>query len=360
MKKKLLCALLCCALLLASLTGCGRGGGQTPPEASPSLPSATPSAAQMPAPPAEAPTRAFPLLSAPLGFAESQEMINHNARRCALLIEDAYYLGELFSDGSRALVRYEVIDNRLHHRRVLVRDCAAEALCAWNGQLCFLGADGRVERVNPDGSGHAVFWEEPCDNLQLWNGTLLALTKSGALVDLSGGEMLLYGCRDAFATSAGIFFVSLSDGRAHLYDSESKTDLTLTGGRAAQLTLIGTRLYYVTDEPDGRRLCALDLMTGEEECRSAPFTGPCDFYPDENGVWQVRLGGRDVAPLDGVFDASVALTPSADGPRRLRALDDPLRTEELLGPDGESLGFAFVLPYGLGQELPASGNKPEK
>ena len=105
MKKKLLCALLCCALLLASLTGCGRGGGQTPPEASPSLPSATPSAAQMPAPPAEAPTRAFPLLSAPLGFAESQEMINHNARRCALLIEDAYYLGELFSDGSRALVR---------------------------------------------------------------------------------------------------------------------------------------------------------------------------------------------------------------------------------------------------------------
>lgn len=362
MKKKLLILLLCA--LLAQLAACGRPAAPSPAETAAPAPEPTPTArAEDIAPTSE--EAAFPLLSAPLDERESEDMINHNARRCALLAENYYFQSEPFADGSRALVRYEVIDNGLHKRSVLVQNCAAEALCAMNGRLYFLGDGARVESISQSGGERQTVWEEPCANLQLFDGSLYALTQSGALVCLDTGETLLENCYDAFLTSRGVFYTARPDARAHLYDSAARTDITLTAEAAEGLTVIGTRLYYVTPEADGRHLCALDLMSGERLRQSAPFNSVWDIISERDGSWSLRACGlygetQLRVPLDGAFAEHVNAERMENGRLfRCRNLDGWLRTDEILSPEGESLGLVFVMPEGSQFCVLAAENRPE-
>lgn len=364
MKQRLLILFLCAMLVLA-LAGCG---GQAAPRPTPSAAPAAvqESAAPAPTEPPQSAEPAFPLLSAPLSELESEEMINHNALRCALLVENYYFRGELFADGSRALVRYEVIDNGLHKRTILLKDCAAEALCAVNGRLYYLGDGARVESISQSGADRRVETDAPCFNLQLFEGALYALRQDGALVCLDTGELLLENCYDAFLTTQGIFYVARPDARAHLFDPAAHTDVTLTAEAAEGLTILGTRLYYTTPGADGRHLCALDLMSGERFSQSAPFTGRADYITDEDGSWEVRLCGlygeeQLLVACDGAFAEHVNARRLESGSiARCRGLDGFLRTDELLSPDGESLGFSLVTPEGRAITVLAKDNPAEK
>lgn len=362
MKKKSLILIL--AALAVLLAACGRTQSepvaQTPPPAAPA--EATPAVPQE-LPPETA--SAFPLLSAPLSELESEAMINHNALRCALLVENYYFRGELFADGSRALVRYEVIDNGLHKREVLVKNCAAEALCAMNGRLYYLGDGARVESVSFSGGDRRTVWDEPCRNLQLYDGALYALTQEGRFVCLDTGEVLVENCFDAILTTQGVFYAALPDARAHLFDAAAHTDVTLTTEAAEGLTVIGTRLYYTAPDADGRHLRALDLVSGERFSQTAPFTGRADYLTDEDGDWALRLCGlfgeqQLLVKCEGVFDEHVNARRLESGSLvRCRGLDGFLRTDELLSPDGESLGFSLITPEGRAITVLAAENRPE-
>ena len=360
MKRKLTAALLCAALLL-TLAGCGKApsGGETRAE-----PSQEPSQTQTAAPPEpEVPEKgtsvplSFPLLAAPFSDAQTEAMVNHNARRCALTIEDRYYSGCLYDDGSRALVRYEIIDNGLYHRTSLVPDCAAEFLCESGGRLYYLGASGMPESIKGDGTERRTELDAPCRSLQFFNGMLYCLTEDGTLLGLRGGEKeaLLGGCSWAWVWEKGVLYTDAADGRAHFYAFGVRTDVTLTAAAAETPTVIGSALYYTVSEPDGKHLCSLDLISGETQRQETPFDGEADYLRDRSGDWAVRLtglggeAGQQIVSCAAAFAAPLRAQRTEEGYlRRCRGQDDILRTDELFSPDGTPLGFALVLPDGSG------------
>ncbi|MBR0040910.1 MAG: hypothetical protein IJP64_05985 [Oscillospiraceae bacterium] len=375
MTKKLI-ALLLCAALLGALAGCGSPRGDTAasaPSPAGAAPESVPSVSEAPAPegaalpdPPQNRALSFPLLPAPFSDAETDEMINHNARRCALMSGTAFYCCRLYSDGSRALVRFEIIDNKLRDRSLLVPDCGADFLSEHGGRLYYLGADGRPESVKTDGTDRRVELDTPCLSLQLYGGALYCLTADGLLLALRGGEeeALLAGCASAFVSGSGIFYTAASDGRAHLFDPEARTDVTLTASAADTLTVVGTELWYASSEPDGRHICALDLASGAERRMAEPFSGTADFFRGWDGICRLRLtaaDGQRVIACAQVFDTPLSGWEKASGERRLtRALNDPLRSEELLAPDGTALGFELIMPGGASERSLAADNPPEK
>ena len=360
-------ALLLTAALLLTLAGCGtprreRGAAQDEPQRLPDAPA--PAGAEA----LRSVEAAFPLLSAPLSEAESEEMVNHNARRCAMLAVNYYYCRCLYADGSCALVRYEIVDNVLRHRTRLVPDCPADFLCQSGERLYYLGADRGVESVSTDGGGRRRELDAPCLSLQLHGGTLYCLRRDGVLLALRGGaeETLLEGCAWAFVTERGIFYTAAADGRAHLFDPAARTDMTLSAEAALSPTLIGTTLYYTADEEGARRLCALELTDGTRRRMETAFTGEAEFLRGWDGEWQLRVtglggaAGQQLLPLGAAFDGAQPAQEVQGGfARRCRGLDDVLHTDELLGPDGESLGFELVLPGGLSVPSLAADNAPE-
>ncbi len=350
-------ALLLCAALLLTLAGCGsprqvndtRAGAPEPERTAPQTEQGQtlPPAAEAPEQPRST-EASFPLLARAFSDAESEDMANLNARRCALLVVNYYYCRCLYADGSSALVRYEIVDNNLRHRSVLTPDCPADFLSESEGRLYYLNADGAAESVGTDGSGRRVELDAPCLSLQLFNGALYCLLADGTLLALRGGEKeaLLAGCARAFVSEQGVFYTAASDGRAHLFDPEALTDVTLTAEAALCPTLIGTTLYYAAEEADGRHLRALDLADGAQRRMAQAFRGELEFFRGWDGQWRLRLDGLGGAAgqqtffLAAAFDAAPAVQSAADAYRRLcRGLGDGLRTDELFSADGAALGF---------------------
>ena len=358
MKKRLCCALL--ALLLAApLCACGGAGRRGEGAASPAeeAPAAAEAVTMIDEP-------VFPLLSAPFSDSESEAMVNHNAARFALLVDNIYYTRGYYADGGCALVRYEVIDATLHRRTVLVDDCGAEYLTEMGGRLYYLGREHTVESISTGGGDAREELALRCRSLQFYDGALLALLEDGSLLALRGGETetLLGGCSWAFASSAGIFYTALSDGRAHLYRPETRTDVTLTAAAAETPTVIGQTLYYLAREGDGGHLCALDLSDGTSRRMASPVSREPDFIRLGSG-WGVRLFGlagetqqRTVA-CEALCDEPLVSTTAEPG--RLfvcRGLDGDLRTDEILYLDGTPLGTALILPDGRSYPLYAEDN----
>ena len=373
MTKKLI-ALLLCAALLCALAGCGSplaetaapvSADPTPAEDSPAPDAQPVDNATLPDPPQSMPL-GFPLLSEPFSETETDEMINLNARRCALMSGTAFYCCRLYSDGSRALVRFEIVDNKLRDRRLLVPDCGADFLSEQDGRLYYLASSGLPESVRTDGSDRRAELGTPCVSLQLYGGALYCLTAEGLLLRLSGGaeEALLAGCASAFVSGRGIFFTALSDGRAHLFDPDACTDVTLTASAADTLTVIGTELWYASTSGDGRHICALDLASGAERRMAEAFSGAADFFRGWDGVCRLRLTGPDgrrVTECASAFDTPLSGWERESGEIRLtRALNDPLRSEELFSPDGTALGFELIMPGGASELSLAADNPPEK
>ena len=358
MKKRLCCALL--ALLLAApLCACGGAGRRGEGAASPAeeAPAAAEAVTMIDEP-------VFPLLSAPFSESESEAMVNHNAARFALLVDNFYYTRGYYADGGCALVRYEVIDATLHRRTVLVDDGGAEYLTEMGGRLYYLGREHTVESVSTGGGDAREELALRCRSLQLYDGALLALLEDGSLLALREGERetLLGGCSWAFASSAGIFYTALSDGRAHLYRPETRTDVTLTAAAAETPTVIGQTLYYLAREGDGGHLCALDLSDGTSRRMASPVSREPDFIRLGSG-WGVRLFGlpgetqQRTAACEALFDEPLVSTTAEPG--RLfvcRGLDGELRTDEILYLDGTPLGTALILPDGRSYPLYAEDN----
>ena len=351
MRKRVVCALL--ALLLAApLCACGRAKA-APETAAPAADAER--ASEIPA--------AFPLLSAPFTEEESEAMANHNAARFALLDTDRYFTREYFDDGSCALVRYTIVDAVPRDRTVLAPDCAADYLALLDGRLYFLGDGGRVESMKADGAERRTELDRPCRSLQVFGGALICLGADGTLLSLRGGEeeTLLSGCAWAFVSAEGVFYTALSDGRAHLYRPEARTDTALTDAAAESPTVIGRMLYYLAREGDGAYLCALDLFDGESLRLDEPVLPPAEFLPLD-GEWSVRLrfvpdGARQMTAPCGALFSSAAFVPAGGAERmRCRSLDADLRTEELLSPDGAPLGTALILPDGRSYPFYAADN----
>ena len=374
MRKRSIALLLCAALLLA-LAGCGSPRPQTRADGREREQSAPQTGAEALPPIAGAPEQprsaeaSFPLLARPFSDAESEAMANHNARRCALLVVNYYYCRCLYSDGSSALVRYEIVDNNLRHRSILTPDCPADFLCESEGRLYYLNADGLPESVGTDGGGRRVELDAPCRSLQLHDGALYCLLADGTLLALRGGEKeaLLAGCAWAFVSEQGVFYTAASDGRAHLFDPETRTDVTLTAEAALCPTLIGTTLFYAADEADGRHLRALELSDGTQRRMAQAFRGELEFLRGWDGGWQLRLSGlggaagQQTLALAAAFDGAPDAQSVPGGFFRLcRGLGDGLRTDELFSPDGAALGFELVLPGGGAYTSLAADNPPEK
>lgn len=358
MKKRLCCALL--ALLMAApLCACGGAGRRAEEAAAPAeeAPAAAETVTAIDEP-------AFPLLSAPFSESESEAMVNHNAARFALLVDNFYYTRGYYADGGCALVRYEVIDESLHHRTVLVDDCGADYLTETGGRLYYLNSAHTVESVSTGGGDVREELALRCRSLQPYDGALLALAEDGTLLSLRGGETetLLGGCSWAFASSAGVFYTALSDGRVHLYRPEARTDVTLTAAAAETPTVIGRTLYYLAREGDGGHLCALDLSDGTSRRMASAVSRAPDFIRLGSG-WGVRLFGlvgetqQRTAACEALFDEPLVSTTAEPG--RLfvcRGLDGDLRTDEILYLDGTPLGTALILPDGRSYPLYAEDN----
>ena len=371
-------ALLLCAALLLTLAGCGaprpepdtRAPLAEPTQSAPQSAEGdgTAAAAYAPEPPRSVDT-SFPLLAAPFSEAESEAMANHNARRCALMVVNYYYCRCLYADGSRALVRYEIIDNNLRHRTRLVEDCPADYLSEHEGRLYYLNASACPESVTTDGSDRRTELDAACLSLQQQGGTLWCLLADGTLLALRGREKeaLLGGCAWAFVSEQGIFYTTRADGCAHLFDPTARTDVTLTAEAAFDPTVIGTTLYYAADEPDGRHFRALDLANGAQRRAEASFRGEAEFFRDWSGGWLLRFTGLGGAAGQQTLSLSAAFDGAADAQsvpggelRRCRGIDDVLRTDELFTPDGTALGFELVLPGGGSYPSLAADNQPEK
>ena len=367
-------ALMLCAVLLLALAGCGAPRTETETrllaetENEPAAPESAPSGFALPEPPRSV-EASFPLLAAPFSDAETEAMANCNARSCARLVENFYYCRCLYADGSCALVRYEIVDNIARDRRLLVADCPAEFLSESGGRLYYLNADGCPESVSCDGSGRRTELDMPCLSLQLQGGALYCLLADGTLLRVLGGEReaLLAGCAGAFVSEQGIFYTAASDGRAHLFDPAARTDVTLTAEAALSPTVVGTTLFYAADEPDGRHVCALELLDGTHRRMEAAFSGPLELLLDWDEGWQLRLLSLGGAPGQQLLACAEAFAPSpaaaqAPGPelRRCRGIDDILHTDELLSSDGSALGFELVMPGGISTRSLAENNPPEK
>lgn len=343
MKKRILAAILA-VLLLVPLCACG---AQHKPERN--LPQATeqsePSAPAAPAPEIVSTEASFPLLAAPFSDAQSEAMVNHNCRRCALMVENYFYCGCALSDGSRALVRFEVIDGGLYRPEVLRRGCGAEYLTLWDGRLYYLGEGERPESIALDGTDCRRELGESCRSLQIFDGALYCLLPDGTLLALRGGEReeLPIRCGWAFVSDAGVFYTA-ADGRAHLYAPASRTDIVLTAAAAEGLTVIGQRLYYAADGT----LCELDLTSGALLSSDYSLEAAPEFLWSYDYGWyaRLRIGGETrLAPLGGLF-GSVASFPAAEGSRVCRAVDGDLRTDELFDANGATVAFALVMPDG--------------
>ena len=355
MKERRLAALLC-ALLLLPLCACGRGGGTEPKAPDPAR-APTESAPAAPARVSLAPS--FPLPAAPFDESASEAMLNHACRRCALMVENYYYSGCVLSDGTRALLRFEVIDTGIYRPEILRRDCGADFLCERDGRLYYLGPGGRPESMTLEGKDCRTELDAACRSLQLFDGALCCLRADGTLLALRGGaeETLLDGCASAFVCGEGVFYTDAAEGRAHFYVPGSHSDYALTEGRAEILAVIGESLLYLAPEGGGLSLCALSLADGSTQRTAGVLAAAPDFFRAFDGSLQLRLsfsgGAQRVVPYAGVFDAALS-APAPEGEIRIcRALDYDLHTDELLGPSGETLGFALVLPDGREQRYMA-------
>ena len=335
MRKRILAAALC-ALLLLPLAACG--GGRT---------RSAPAAEQSAAPETRYAAPSFPLLAAPFSDAQSEAMVNHNVRRCALMVENYYYCGCALADGSRALVRFEVIDGGLYRPEVLRRDCGAEFLSLCGERLYYLGPDARPESVALDGADRRTELDAPCRSLQVTADAVYFLREDGALLVRRGAECgtLLEGCSRAFVFDGGVFYAD-AEGRAHLFVPETRSDCILTTSAAAGATVIGRTLYYTA--PDGA-LCALDLTNGAERRAELALAAEAEFLWSYEEGWLARLtdgaGRQALVRADALFDAAGDFAPGAER-HRCRALDGDLHTDELLDPSGATLGFALVMPDG--------------
>ena len=343
-KKRMIAALLS-VLLLLPLCACGARR-----DVEKSLPQETgqnePGVTAAPAPEIVSTEASFPLLAAPFSDAQSEAMVNHNCRRCALMVENYFYCGCALSDGSRALVRFEVIDGGLYRPEVLRGGCGADYLTLWDGRLYYLGPGGRPESIALDGSDCRAELNETCLSLQPFGGALYCLLPDGTLLALRGGEreQLPIRCGWAFVSDAGVFYTAAADGRAHLYDPASRTDIVLTAAAAEGLTVIKQMLYFAADGA----LCALDLANGELLRSEYPLAAAPEFLWSYDYGWyaRLRIGGETrLAPLGGLF-GNVASFPAAEGSRVCRAVDGDLRTDELFDASGATVAFALVMPDG--------------
>ena len=374
MKARLIAFLLCATLLL-TLAGCGMSRqNQEPHTATGETEQDVPqtardlSAGEEELQPPQHVEAVFPLISRPFSDAESEAMANHNARRCALMVLNYYYCRCLYADGSTALVRYEIIDNNLRHRTILVSDCPADCLSEENGRLYYLNASDFPESVGTDGTERRTELDAACLSLQLRDGTLYCLVTDGVLLAVREGkqEELLSNCTWAFVSEQGIFYTSSDDGRAYLLDLSSRTAVTLTDEAAQNPIVIGTMLYYSSEEPDGLHLRALDLATGTQQRMNAAFHGKADYFRAWDGRWQLRASslagasGQQVLYCTAAFDPSPAVeNVTGSQLRRCRGIDDVLHTDELFSPDGSALGFELVLPGGGSYASLAADNQPE-
>ena len=356
MKRRIMAAGLSFVLLFV-LGACGRSRAAVTAEPAPVTPtsqgpvddSSQISAAQ------EAVRAVYPLAVLAFSSLETEEMVCYNAHRCALMIINYYYCCAVHSDDSRSLVRYEIIDNGFHHRTVLLDNCGGEYLSFDGEKLWCICSDGSVVSLLPDGSDLKTELSDPCRSLQLRDGTAYCLADDGRLFALRDDalQVVLADCAAAFVSDNGIFFTTLSDGRAHLFDNAGN-DWLLTDTAAQGLTVIGTTLYYASSESDGKHLCSLDLLSGNTIRSGIAFTGPFDLITGSDGSWIARLydpdGGLTI-PLNEL--ASSAGVPTEPGRILLcRGLDGDIRTDEVFSSDGSSLGLVLDLPGGFRFEMP--------
>ena len=378
MRKKAI-ALMLCAALMAALAGCGRpqtepdsrvsGNDQGISEMPQKDPESVPVLAELPDPPRDVQAN-YPILARSFSDAESESMANHNAKRCALLVVNYYYCRCLYSDGSCSLVRYEIIDNNLRHRTKLISDCPADYLSEFDGRLYYLNADGFPESIETDGTGRRIELDAACQSLQREGDALYCLLSDGTLLALRGDrrEALIGNCSWAFVSEQGVFYTSASDGKLHLLDPEARTDVTLTSEAASSPMLIGEKLFFVSDEPDGRHICALNLSDGTQQRMADAFRGEAEYYRGWDGSWQMRLtslggsAGQQMVSCSEAFAVSPSMGGSMPGDwiRRCRGVDDVVRTDELFSADGTPLGFELVLPGGGSYPSLAADNEPEK
>lgn len=286
MKTKNRQSILCLCLAAALLCGCGQR--RSAPEAGGPGTDASGAGA------AESPTVTEIRQLCPtdeFSLRDSLAMANYLCKNRALTVDDYLYTLEYDEALQPVLGRYRAVDNNLREFTVLVSDCVAEYLTADEGALFYLNR-GCLERLDEDGR-RSVLCEDAC-TLQLSGGQLYYLDGEGRLCrmerDGSGQTVLLEERCDRPYVMDGLILAQKGEENAlWLIEEESGAEWRLTDGAAYDPLRIGRALYFTQELDGGKRLCRYDFDSGEcVEVYAEPLRGTAEFLFREDG-WQSRL-----------------------------------------------------------------------
>lgn len=224
------------------------------------------------------------------GRAESLAMANFLCKNRALLAGEYLYTLDFDAALKPVLGRYRVVDNTLREFTVLVEDCVAEYLTEADGALYYLNR-GCLERLGADGTRRVLC--EGAYTLQLCGDRLYFLDGEGRLcrmeTDGSGRTVLLDEKIDYPYVMGGLLLAQKGADKAlYLLDPEGEGEWRLTDGAAYAPLRIGQTLYFTAEMDGGKRLCSLELDGGAPLTVSdEPLRGAAEFL--YRGGWQARL-----------------------------------------------------------------------
>ncbi len=283
------------------------------------------------------------------GRAESLAMANYLCKNRALLTGEYLYTLDFDAELKPVLGRYRVVDNTLREFTVLVEDCVAEYLTEDDGALYYLNR-GCLERLGADGVRRVLC--EGAYSLQLYGGRLYFLDAEGRLcrmeTDGSGRTTLLaervdypYVMGDLLLAQKG------ADKALYLLEPESGSEWRLTEGAAYAPLRVGQTLYFTAERDGGKRLCSLELDGGEAaELSGEPLRGAAEFL--YSGGWQSRIAlagellRQRLLPLDGAEARDCAYS----GYHLLDYVGGGLYLDAVYEADGRLNSFMLCTPDG--------------
>ena len=297
--------------------------------------------------------------------AETDRMINLMSGNRALVLDGALYTFDYDEAYAPVLVRYELTEEGLGERTVLLEDCLPTYLLELDGFLYFIN-DRAIERVDLDGGNRETIRAEESDFLQSRDGLLYFCDEKGrfckAQPDGSGERVVIDDtCFYPWLTGSAVLYQSGSDGESlHIFWLEDGTNSAALDRAVYAPVAVGDRLYATGAEGllsldlDGMDSQVLPVETLRGAAEIIPHQGRyvLRWVLEENGLKQVTAELKDLGKLR---------VQAADykGYRLCDFAGDGWRVDAWYNPDGRLRCFVLVAPDGTETEYIAGNSKTE-